>query len=211
MIERSAIVRILLGVSCAFPLIFASTASGDTDVNPDNPSKSILTLGQKDMNLRSMSILDPDRFTMKQQYYMGFSSTNGNGGVMGMYINNMEYRFNAPLIMRLKVAYQSQTGKLFGNQSYSGLPNSQQGRMFVPAFDMVYKPWKNTTFVFSYRDFTGMSPYSSYNGYSPYNRYNRYNPYNNSMFDSGWGYGYDMSMYRMLYEWDALDRRSAGR
>ncbi len=122
---------------------------------------------------------------------------------MGMYINNMEYRFNAPLIMRLKVAYQSQTGKLFGNQSYSGLPNSQQGKMFVPAFDVVYKPWKNTTFVFSYRDFSGMNTSNSSGRYSRYNRYNSYNP--------GWGYGYDMSMYRMLYDWDALERRSAGR
>ncbi len=203
MIKRSVIVRMMWGVACVLPLIFASAAYGDSNGDLQNPSKSILTLGQKDMNLRSMSLLDPERFTMKQQYYMGFSSSNGNGGVMGMYINNMEYRFNAPLIMRLKVAYQSQTGKLFGNQSYSGLPNSQQGKMFVPAFDVVYKPWKNTTFVFSYRDFSGMNTSNSSGRYSRYNRYNSYNP--------GWGYGYDMSMYRMLYDWDALERRSAGR
>jgi len=207
MIRRSLIAHITVGVACVFSLTLASPVFGDADVDPENPSKAILTLGKKDMNLRSMSLLDPDRFTMKQQYYMGFSSTGGNGGVMGMYINNMEYRFNAPLIMRLKVAYQSQTGKLFGNQNYSGLPNSQQGRMFVPAFDVVYKPWKNTTFVFSYRDFTGMNPYDSYNRYNRYNRYRGYDPF----YDSGWNYGYDMSMYRMLYGWDALERRSAGR
>ena len=143
-------------------------------VNSDNAGKSLLSIQKPGINLKKMSLLDPERFTMKQSYMMNFSSTGGNGGLMGMYLNTMEYRFNAPLVMRLQVAYQTQTGIVFGNKDgYNGLNNLNQGRLFVPAFDLIYKPFKNTTFGFSYRDYSGMA-----------NQYNPYSPF------SGYGYGY---------------------
>ena len=72
---------------------------------------------------------------MKQSYLMNFSSDGGSGGVMGMYINSMEYRFNAPLILRLKVAYQTQTGMVFGNgDRYAALRIiSRAGCSFPPS------------------------------------------------------------------------------
>ncbi len=111
-----------------------------------------------------------------------------------MYINSMEYRFNAPLIMRLKVAYQTQTGMLFGNKdSFTGMRQRNQGRLFVPSFDVVYKPFKNTTINVAYRDYSGMTnPYSRY-----YNRYNYF---------SGFDYGMDMMMYNALYGYDTFRR-----
>lgn len=142
-----------------------------------------------------MSLLDPDRFSMKQSYMASFSSTGGSGGVMGTYINSMEYRFNAPLILRLKVAYQTQTGTVFGHKdSFTGLRQNAQGRLFVPSFDVVYKPFKNTTIGISYRDFSGM------NMGNPY--YNRYNP----SYYSGFDYGVDMMMYNALYGYDQFRR-----
>lgn len=155
-------------------------------VNGDNTGKSVLSIQKPGINLKKMSLLDPERFTMKQQYIMNFSSTGGNGGVMGMYLNTMEYRFNAPLMMRLQVAYQTQTGIVFGNRDgFNGLNNMNQGRMFVPAFDIIYKPFKNTTFGFSYRDMSGMG--NPYNPYSPYSSYGY--GYGRS------GFGYDMFGY----------------
>jgi hypothetical protein len=155
-----------------------------SQVPGDNVNKvnSVLGIQKPGINLKKMSLLDPERFTMKQQYMMNFSSSGGTGGMMGMYLNTMEYRFNAPLMMRLQVAYQTQTGIMFGSKDgYSGLKNMNQGRMFIPAFDIVYKPFKNTTFGFSYRDMSGMGnpydPYSPYYGYG----YGR----------GGGGYGYD--------------------
>jgi hypothetical protein len=155
-------------------------------VSSNNTGQSVLSIQKPGINLKKMSLLDPERFTMKQSYMMNFSSTGGNGGVMGMYLNTMEYRFNAPLVMRLQVAYQTQTGIVFGNKDgYSGLNNLNQGRLFVPAFDIVYKPFKNTTFGFSYRDVSGMG--NSYNPYSPYSSYGY--GYGRS------GFGYDMMGY----------------
>ena len=140
--------------------------------------KSILETGQNPLtNLKSMSLLNPERFSMKNQYFMSFSSVGGSGSLMGMYLNTMEYRFNAPLIMRLKVAYQSQTGRLFGNKdAYTGNPNIQDGRLFIPSFDLIYQPWKNTTISFHYRDYSTYNPYYGYGGYGRYNRYG-YSPF----------------------------------
>ena len=88
-----------------------------------------------------MSLLDPSRFTMRQQYIMDFSSVGGSGSLMGTYINSMEYRFKSPIIMRLKVAYQSQSANMFGNSNaFTGLPNNQNGNLFIPSFDLIYQP-----------------------------------------------------------------------
>jgi len=123
--------------------------------------------------LKSMSLLNPERFTMKNQYLMSFSSVGGSGSLIGTYINTMEYRFNCPVVMRLKVAYQSQTGSLFGNKNaFTGNPSYQNGRVFIPSFDVVYKPWKNTQISFHYRDYSSTNPYYGYgNGFDRYNRY----------------------------------------
>ena len=188
---RDAILHTILCVSFLIAG-WTSLAHAQTSAPAATPSKTILQVGKPDFNLMKMSLLDPERFSMNQQYIMSFSSTGGNGGLMGMYINSMEYRFNAPLIMRLKVAYQTQTGMVFGRKdSFTGLYQNNQGRLFVPSFDIIYKPWKNTTIGIYYRDYSGM--YAN----NPYQRYGAYN-----------GRGYDMDMYNMLYGWDRFDSAS---
>ncbi len=152
--------------------IFSVSAVAYAQLNPSiNKSKSILKISKiPTLSLKKLSLLDPERFTMRNQYSMSFSSTSGSGSLIGTYINTMEYHFNAPLIMRLKVAYQSGTNNLFGNKNmYSGNPNNQNGRLFIPSFDIVYKPWKNMTVSFIYRD------YSSYNQNNRYSR-SRFSP-----------------------------------
>jgi hypothetical protein len=163
-----------------------------TGSNPAS-SKSVFNIQKPTISPQSMSLLDPNRFSMKQSYIASFSSSGGSSGAMGTYINSMEYRFNAPLILRLKVAYQTQTGALFNSRNtYSGLRQNDQGRMFVPSFDLIYKPFKNTTVNIAYRDYTGMSR-GSY--------YDRYNS-----FGSGFDYQTDMMMYRALYGYDQFKR-----
>ena len=121
------------------------------------------------VNLKSMSLLDPERFTMRQQTIMSYSSSSRIGSnLQGMYVNTMEYRFRMPLTMRLRVAYQNNMSGLFSNNSsYGGKYGLETGRLYVPSFDLIYRPWKNTIISFHYRDFSGMNPY--YNNY--YNRY----------------------------------------
>ena len=163
------------GVMAILILAFSLSGYAQTAV-PENKGQSILQTGKKPLtNLKGMSLLDPERFTMKNRYLMSFSSVGGSGSLMGMYINTMEYRFNCPLIMRLKVAYQSQTGRLFGNKdAFTGNPNLQDGRVFIPSFDLVYTPWKNTSISFHYRDYSTYNPYNGYGGSGGFSRYSRY-------------------------------------
>ncbi|MBT4483381.1 MAG: hypothetical protein HOC71_06855 [Candidatus Latescibacteria bacterium] len=172
--------RIIVGV-VTVTLIAGFAANGFTQsaVSANKPG-TILQIGNKQKyGLNKLSLLDPERFTMRNQYMMSFSSTGGSGQMMGMYMNSMEYRFNIPVIMRLKVAYQSQTGQLFGSSNaYSGLRNQNAGRVFIPSFDLVYKPWKNTTIGFYYRDYSsgyGSQGYNRYNGYDLYDGFFGYN------------------------------------
>ena len=174
MLHKKSILMIIsislcLGMALALPAFsqpysFPETNNGGTILKlPSTPN----------LGLKRLSLLDPDRFTMKHQYMMSFSSVGGNGSLMGMYLNTMEYRFNMPLTMRVKVAYQSQSAQLFGkSDGYSGQPNVDEGNVFVPAVDLIYRPTKNVSIGFFYRNYSNYS--NSYNPYSPYSsRYAR--------------------------------------
>ncbi len=69
-------------------------------------------------------------------------------------------------------------GGLFGNSSVnSSRSGMETGNMFIPAFDIVYQPWKNTVISFHYRDMSGLTESGQYGGgygYSPYSRSARY-------------------------------------
>ena len=146
------------------------------EISGNSSGASILKIGKySPLGLRSMSLLDPERFTMKQQTIMSYSSSNRMGsGLQGMYLNTMEYRFSMPLTMRLRVAYQNNMGSLIGNKSsYGGKPGMETGKLYIPSFDMVYKPWKNTTISFHYRDYSETNP-NYYPGNSYRSRYGFY-------------------------------------
>lgn len=189
--------RILIIVLCLSVVLLVAgviPAFSQPYAQPEKSGLSILKLpGKPGLNLRKLSLLDPDRFTMNHQYMMSFSSMGGSGNLMGMYLNTMEYRFNMPLVMRMRVAYQSQSAQLFGNKNaYSGQSNIDQGRVFVPSFDIVYKPFKNTTIGFFYRDYSSVNQ----NYYNPYSPFSPYNPYYRSRAMNDW---YGNSPYDMRY------------
>ncbi len=51
--------------------------------------KSVFQIRNPQVNLRSMSLLDPERFTMKQQTVMSYSSSGQYGqSLLGMNINS---------------------------------------------------------------------------------------------------------------------------
>ena len=127
---RSVVVQSLIVIIFAG---FAFTAYADQpnsmDFSKKSSGKSILQVAKNPMvNLKSMSLLDPERFTMKQQTMFSYSSSGSYGSnMMSMYLNTMEYRFNMPLTMRLRVAYQNNLGGLFGNiGNFLGSTGGQQ-------------------------------------------------------------------------------------
>ena len=162
---------------CSSMIFLLSVSAMGYAQGPIQAGGNVFQTQKPNVSLRSMSLLDPSRFTMRQQSVFSYSSSGMSGSnLMGMYINTMEYRFNMPLTMRLKVAYQNNMGSLFGKTSFTGgQPGVDTGRMFVPSFDLVYQPWKNTSISFHYRDFSGMTE-DSY-GYSPWGGYRYSDPF----------------------------------
>ena len=158
---------ILIIVFAGFAFSVSARQNNSLLDRANSSGKPIFKFGKPEVSLKSMSLLDPERFTMKQQTMMSYSSSGNYGqSLLGMYINTMEYRFNIPLTMRLRVAYQNNMGSLFANQASQGIkPGIETGRLFIPSFDMFYKPWKNTTISFHYRDHTGMNQNGYGNGY----------------------------------------------
>ena len=158
-------------------LCYCMMSSADTLSSVSNNRSILRPMNTTGFDLKKMSLLDPERFSMKNQYIMNFSSMSGSGSLMGMYINTMEYRFNSPLVVKLQVAYQSRSNHLFGNRdSFTRLQNNEQGRLFIPSFDLIYRPWKNTIISLSYRDYSSGNPLYWYGGrrsygYSPFMEY----------------------------------------
>lgn len=172
--------RLLTAVLCALLIAGVSgVAAAQPTIDNNGNGSSIFKVPVKpDLSLKKMSLLDPERFTMKHQYSMSFSSYNSSGSMMGMYLNTMEYRFNAPLTMRLQVAYQTATAQLFGGSNmYSGNPMYDEGRVFVPSFDLVYQPTDNMTIGFFFRDYSSANPYAYGNPYGMYRPQTYFTPY----------------------------------
>lgn len=115
-------------------------------------------LNNQNVQNASSGLLSPERFTMHESMVWQFSSVGGSGNLLGMYLNSMEYRIAEPLKVRLLLGYQMSNQQLFGKRyDRRGI----DGRLMIPAADIIYKPFKNTSIIFSYRDY---SSYGSYGG-----------------------------------------------
>lgn len=177
---RAYMIRTIAVTVCLISGLFAAGAAGAADTIMNTGQNPVIgPVGSIGLpSLRSMSLLDPERFSMRHQYIVSYGSGGGmgNSSLMGMYINTMEYRFNAPIIMRMNVAYQAGTANLFGGggKTYAGM--DQSGQVYVPSAEIIYQPFKNTVISIQYRDMRGRYG----NGSSPYG----YNPYGSRRF--GW-------------------------
>ncbi len=133
------------------------------------PSKSSFVLP------KNLSLFNPERFKMSQSYSM-FYSSGRSGGMRGMYENTINYKISDKLNMRLNVGYMFQPG--FINSKNNSASNFNNG-IFLPNFDLTYRPSKNTFLNFSYRTY---SPGLMYSPYYYNNRFNDFYHYNNDRF-----------------------------
>ena len=129
-------------------------------------------LNNQNVQNSSYGLLSPERFTMRESMVWQFSSAGGSGNLLGMYLNSMEYRIADPLKVRLMLGYQISNQQLFG-KSYNR--RGVDGRLMIPAADIIYRPTKNTSFILSYRDYSSLGyngggyPYRGYRGLPNYN------------------------------------------
>jgi hypothetical protein len=111
---------------------------------------------------RSASWFDPSRLHVTAE--MNYGSGGWNGGSTGLQVTRFDYRFGAPLAMRVSV------GNAFG----SNVQNS--GQFFLEGMDLQYQPWKSLTIQVNYRDIRSPLQYGAY-GYGPLSGYNSYAPW----------------------------------
>lgn len=118
---------------------------------------------------RPASWFDPSRLHVTAEMNYGTGGWNGAG--TGLQVTRFDYRFSAPLAMRVSV------GNAFG----AGVQNS--GQFFLEGLDVQYQPWKSLTIQVNYRDLRsplqygmygyGAGPWSDYYGYGTRSWYER--------------------------------------
>ena len=64
-----------------------------------------------------------------------------------MYLNTISYEFAIPLSMQLKVGYVHDPSLLFRPSGGS----VRGGRLFIPDFQLIYRPKQNVVFQFRYQ------------------------------------------------------------
>jgi len=109
----------------------------------------------------AFSLLDPTRLHMTQSYSLGYVSGSGQGKMIGMYINQIDYQFAKPLKVSFAIAYLHQPQGLWGASSQIS------GNKLLPSFRLDWRPSRYLRLIFNYET---RSPYQYYA--NPY--YGRY-------------------------------------
>jgi hypothetical protein len=149
-------------IALAIFLIPGATIAGDTMVGQD-AAKSGTYQGLSGGSARPvLSLLDMSRFHMSQSYTLSYGSIGGQGQMIGMYMNQIDYEFAKPLHVSFGIAYVHQPQGLFGNRS-----SAYVGNQLLPSFRVDWRPSKNFRFVLNYQS---VSPYQL-NYDSPFGRY----------------------------------------
>jgi hypothetical protein len=107
------------------------------------------------------SLLDPSRLHMTQSYSLSYMSGAGQGKMIGMYINQIDYEFAKPLRVSFAIAYIHQPQGLWGARTQIS------GNKLLPSFRLDWQPSRNFRFILNYET---RSPYQLNYG-SPFGRY----------------------------------------
>jgi hypothetical protein len=119
--------------------------------------------------------LNSDNFQMKHSYDMSYSAFGGEGFALGVYTNSMFFKINPDLNIQTDISVV--------NSPYSTLGKNFQNNLngiYLSRAAINYKPFKDISISFQYRNIPGaFNPYM-YNGLSPMGSFGRnYDP---------WGY-----------------------
>ena len=98
---------------------------------------------------------------MTQSYSLSYVSGAGQGRMIGMYINQIDYEFAKPLRVSFAIAYLHQPQGLWGASTQIG------GNKLLPSFRVDWRPSRNFRFILNYET---RSQYQSYYN-SPFGRY----------------------------------------
>jgi hypothetical protein len=143
----------ILSVAIAVLLLCGAAVAADTFVK-QNSAATGGTSGLANASSRpALSLLDLSRFHMSQSYTLSYTSGSGQGQMIGMYINQIDYEFAKPLRMSFAIAYLHQPQGLVGARTQAS------GNKLLPSFRLQWEPSKNFSFILNYET---RSPYQQY-------------------------------------------------
>lgn len=143
-------------------LVFSNQPPKTVLTEPDEFDRSELMSPdyRSSSSVSGFSFLNPNRFSMRQSYSMGFSSGSFGSQSAGLYLNTLSYRLADPLTLSADIGFHTPFYSSFGGPS-AGFQNPGQGSSLVlPHVGLEYKPSDNTSF--SIHLFNGPDAYKAY-------------------------------------------------
>ncbi|HEB84711.1 MAG TPA: hypothetical protein ENI92_06870, partial [Bacteroidetes bacterium] len=113
-------------------LLLAGLAFGQTPYRETHdPSPKEYISRPVDLGSVFYGILDPSRIAMSHQMGMTYASFGGEGFTQGYYLNTMTYRFDAPVLFRLRLGvandpFATGSNALPGQSALTNLFNEAQ-------------------------------------------------------------------------------------
>jgi hypothetical protein len=96
---------------------------------------------------QGLSLLDPERFQMSQSYGVmySYSSGQGKGNLLGIYQNQLSYRFSPRLNVQVGLGFLHRPLATFSENS------AIRNQALMTAFQVDYRPFDNIFIRFSYQ------------------------------------------------------------
>jgi hypothetical protein len=151
----------IASLAVAFLLLINVAFAADTLVKQGTTGSTGSSVLSNTRPGSAFSLLDPSRLHMTQSYSLSYMSGTGQGKMIGMYINQIDYQFAKPLRVSFAIAYVHQPQGLWG----AGTQIS--GNKLLPSFRLDWQPSRNLRFILNYET---RSPYQLYSN-SPFGRY----------------------------------------
>jgi hypothetical protein len=164
-------------VLCALACAAAAQVQEPAEFAGTGPSNTVLTQpgdfdraslmspeGRAGNSVSGFSLVNPNRFSMRQSYSVNFSSGPIGTSSAGLYLNTLSYRLADPLTLSADVGFYT---PLYGSSSMGfakgGFQDPRLGSSLVfPHVGLEYKPTEHSSI--SLHLFNGRDAYKAYGG-----------------------------------------------
>lgn len=195
--------RQFLALSLAVVILIAVQEAGAQAPYRDAPTQPTTTehLRQPVMDVDGGGfdgLLDPTRFTMGHQIGFGYTTLGDRGVSQGYYMNTLTYRFDAPVMLRLRTGITNNpfaNSGSFSQPGQSALTGMFNNAEFFGGADLFWKPTENSSVMISVNRLAPGMGYGYGHGYGygmpgryGYDRYGFGSPFRSPFgYDDPWG------------------------
>jgi len=142
------------------------TAEKNTLVTGHQAENSASSIGTSRVDSK-FSLLDLNRISMQHSYSVIYSSFNGHGQTVGLYMNSLKYDISSSIDLNVTLGWVHQPGQMFNKQD-RGV--TDYGTI-LPNVQLKYQPSDKFRLMISYESIPGVYGNSRYNSYWPYSRF----------------------------------------